>query len=617
MAHHSCLELPEILCQLGRGLAGAEECLAVEEAISPLDKVRLAAFTGDIDPICRPPLLGTDSMIPGELFLYNEGCSSRILKGQHNVHQIRGLHVVGGAMMHTMTCVFPVSILYSDIKGGLVLHAGSVPIAKLESEFYDLAFSGSDSWAKYVMGSEAIEFAQWRREAAAGVRCAGLGGTPRYLIGEDSYRVIRHGVTAFMSLRCPNNDAEHAAVKQRLVDDLAVLPKGSRDLMKTYSQHKCIVMCFLGSSDARLPRKEEIVEPPLDERLRSADTLLDDNPVLTWISSIILHCACDDAFDQQGEPIGEYYSGLKYKSKNEGVISDVSSREKAFLVRARNTKCTDIETNGLANPGPFTLTEVMKDTNRSHATKAVCDLTGTQSKVVMETVASAIFDADDAKLVADICASNCTSSMTPVTAVSVLGKCLVDHQALVIVTRDTDGRISNAKLVGYQTVVPKLNKDALARMMLFPWATVLFVDKERVSMLLVKDPEFVDGKLFEREPLKLRESAKPRSSSGDCTLQKTVDELKQEVASLKAENTAAITAIKDFEKKLNFLVEKKATDQEDESRPQFQQALPPPPEVAAPSAPSPPSATEDSEVIKSLKRTLATLTTFASKRKCP
>jgi hypothetical protein len=608
------LTLPDVLCKLGRQLVGAEECIAVEEAISPLDKVRLAAFTGNVDSIsCQPPLLGTDSMIPGELFLYSDSCQARILRGPHNMHEVRGLHVVGGAMMQTKTCKFPVSILYSDIKGGLVLHAGDVPIAKLEAEFYDSAFCESDAWAEYVMGSEANEFAQWRREAATGARSAGLGGTPQHLVGEDCYRVVRPGVTPFLSLRAPENEAEFTTVRDRLVDDLAVLPKGTRDLMKTYSQHKSIVMAFVGSSDSRLPRKDEIVEPPMDERFQSANTLLDNNPVLSWIASIILHCACDDAFDQQGEPIGEYYSGLKYKSTNERAVDSAKSDETSYLVRARNNKCTDIDNREVSDAEPFTLTAVMKDLNRSYATKSVCDLTGTESKVVMETVARAIFDADDAKLVADSCASNCTSNMTPVTAVSVLGKCLVDHQALAIVTRDPDGRISNAKLVGFQTVVPRLHKDSLARLLLFPWVTVLFVDKERVSVLLVKDPEHVQSAAFNREPLRLRESAKPRGAAGDATLQRTVEELKQEVASLKTENTAAITAIKDFEKKLNFLVEKKAVEQVDDPPPRPAPCVAPPP--ALPVVQAPPTA-EDSDVVKSLKRTLATLTSFAAKRPC-
>jgi len=606
------LTLPDVLCKLGRQLAGAEECLAVDEAISPLDKVRLAAFTGKLESIsCLPPLLGTDSMIPGELFLYSDTCEARILRGPHNMHEVRGIHVVGGAMMQTKTCKFPVSILYSDIKGELMLHAGDVPIANLEAEFYDSAFCESDTWAYYVMGAEANEFAQWRREAATGVRSAGLGGTPQHLIGEDCYRVLRRGVTPFLCLRAPENEAEFAAVKNRLANDLAVLPKGTRDLMKTYSQHKSIMMAFVGSSDSRLPRKAEIVETPLEERLQAANTLLDNNPVLSWISSIIIHSACDDAFGEG--PTGPFHSGLVYKSVNERAIDESKSYESSFLIRARNKKCTDIENQDVSDAEPFTLTVVMRDLNRSYATKSVCDLTGTEPRVVMETVARAIFDPDDAKIVADSCTSSCTSNMTPVTAVSVLGKCLVDHQALAIVTRDTDARISNAKLVGFQTVVPRLHKDSLTRLLLFPWVTVLFVDKERVSVLLVKDPEHVQSAVFNREPLRLRASAKSCGALGDTTLQKTIEELKQDVASLKKENTAAIASIKDFEKKLNFMVEKKATEQVDDPPPM------PAPWVATPlvfPVVQVPPVAEDSEVVKSLKRTLATLTSFAAKRPC-
>lgn len=606
------LTLPDVLCKLGRKLPGAENCLAVDEAISSLDKVRLAAFTGDVPSIsCRPPIMGTDSMIPADLFLHSSACPSRVQQGRHNMHEVRGLHVVGGAMMQTKACKFPVSILYSDIRGGVVLHAGNLPLAELEAEFYDAAFADSDAWARYVMGSESNEFLQWRREAATGARSAGLGATPKHLIDSECYHLVRQGVTAFLSLRSPENEAELLWIKSRLVDDLAVLPRGTRDLMKTYSRHKDMIMAFVGSSNRRLPQKGEIVEASVENRTRWAEMLLDNNPVLSWISSIIIHCACDDAFDQQGESISEYNSGLRYKPANERAIDECKSNESAFLARTCNNKCTEIEKRELTDPQPFTITAVMNGMKRPYATKAICDLEGTEPKVVMETVANAIFDKEDARFVVEGCASMCTANMTHTTAVSVLGKCLVDHQALVIITRDPDGRISNAKLVGAETAIPKLHRDSLARLLLFPWVTVLFVDKERVSMLLLKEPEHVQSTTFNRQPLRLRESAKSPGASSNTALQRTVDGLKEEMASLKSENTMAIAAVKDFEKKLNFMVEKKAMEQTDEPPVSLVSVVPVSPALHVEAASSAPM---ESEIVKSLKRTHSTLTSFAAKR---
>lgn len=620
------LTLPTVLCDLGRCLSGADECPAVDEAITALDKVRLASLVGNHAALStKPPLMGTDSMLPGDFFLYSDECAARIQSGAHNVHSVRGMHIVGGAMMHTTTVTFPVSVMVSNADGVLLLHSGDTPIAKLEAEFYDAAFNENDDWASHVLDQlPAQEAAEWRREAAVGVRRAGLRGTPAHLLGEASYRLLRHGVTPFLSLRAPENESEFSAVKNRLIEDLAVLPRGGRDLMKASLRHMAIRIGFVGSSDMQLPRNADIVVPGLDERWSSADSILATQPVLTWIASIILHNACDDTFETKSESVCEVGTGMRYKDSNQKPIDDATSIEMSFLERARRVTTTEIDKRESDHSGHITLWTVMKETQRLYESKTICDLTGTPAAAVMEAVSCAIFDADDALLVAESCTAGCTSSITSVTALSVLGKCLVDHQAIVIITRDSEGCISNAKLVGFERVVVRLSRDTLSRVLLFPWITVLLLDNDSVSMLLLKDPEHVRCPKFEREPLKLRNSATRRAGSVDRVSPQVVEEMRSDIAAIKK----AVVSIKDIERKLDFLVEQKATHEPDASvssglcpalgsggplpwEPRYRPLTTLPEGGEVLQSLNPP---EEDEVVQSLKRSLAAVCALSSKQ---
>ena len=104
--------------------------------------------------------------------------------------------------------------------------------------------------------------------------------------------------------------------------------------------------------------------------------------------------------------------------------------------------------------------------------------------------------------------------MTTNTAISVLGKCLDDPFALVVIARDNDGRISNAKLIANDLVITNINLDALTRLATYTWTQFVIIDKEKVSVLLTRDPEYVFNAVsFEREKFRLRDSSKREGSS--------------------------------------------------------------------------------------------------------
>jgi len=552
------LTFPSVLCDIGHRLAGAEETLVVEDAISPLDHVRLAAFTNNTDRIsCKPPVLQCDSMVPGALFTYNEGNDQRIFKGNKNIHSIGGLHVVGGAIMHTRSTRFAVSLLYSQKSEAVLVHAGGVSIAGLEAELYDSAFDADEKWESAILGGEKVEFMKWRKEAATEVRLDGLCKTPKYLLGNDCYHMLRYGITSLLSLRAPENAHEWSMVRQRLVADLQVLPMGDPLLMEKAECHRRVVTCFMARSDYELPVGRETVVPPVEERNQQVESLV-EHAVLTWLAYIVLRNASDDAFDQQDEPMSEVHSGIRRLSSHASVLQDSRSKEASFRSRAKCASMTELES--FEETG-FTLPSVMHGMNRLYTTKAICPVKEATGNTVMENVALEVFGADDAKHVTDSSGGRCAPNITPHSAISVLGKCLTEEQAILVVSREPDGRIVNAKLVGHDVVIPNVNKDAMRRMILFPWVTVVIVDNDRVSLLLTKDPNNdAAHQCFSRQPLKLRASAKPRSSgSADVTELKSVMEaMKKEMTELSQANNAMMLAVKEFERKLNYCVESRA-----------------------------------------------------------
>ena len=141
------LTLPNVLCRLGSKFSGAGDSVAIEEAISTLDKTRRAAVIGNENAInTRPSIIHVDSLVPSDIFLYNETNKNSFNPKIKNLCKVKNLKIIGGLMMQTKRCVFPVSVMYTDDQGAVILHAGSVPFAALEAEFHDSAFDPQNTW---------------------------------------------------------------------------------------------------------------------------------------------------------------------------------------------------------------------------------------------------------------------------------------------------------------------------------------------------------------------------------------------------------------------------------------------------------------------------------------
>lgn len=557
--------LHNILCEVGTRLLGAGDCVALDEAISVLDKTRREAIVGDKDVIgSLPSLLWSDSMNPSSLFIYSEGNNTKFVEGNRNV-RVADLHVVGGCMFQTKRCSFPVSILYSDREGVLLIHACSVPFATIEAEFYDHAFEHEHPWIDAMLGEECREFKSWYKEAATGCRKAGLCLTPKYLLGKGSYTLMRQGVTAFVCLRAPENKAEYAVVKAALVSDLRVFHPGDRDLMESAKKKQHVILAFGGRTCAEIDVPRELISPNHNsaDDFEIAERLL-NVAILTWISSIVLCNAKDDAYDEQNQALSEFDTGIKVQPGHQRVFDDVAASEVAFVVSAKTKEVTALA--ALDDVG-FTIPAVMKNTARSYTTKYICDVIDAPD--VTEAVAKELFRQEDFTYVRDKCASICSSSTSINTAISCMGKYMSDRHAILVVSRDRDGRISNAKLVGKDVVIPDVSRDAMSRMVLYTWLRVVIIDQERVSVLLTRDPDSISkGEDFKTEQLEVHkpECFAPPVSIDVSSMQGKIEEMNNQMAALKKSNEDSLAVVKDFKRKLDYLVEKKA-DSIDEEQP--------------------------------------------------
>lgn len=592
--------LPSALVRLGTKFTGAGDCLSLEESISTLDKTRRAAVTAKEEALSTtPPCLLTDSLLPDDLFLYADRKKTQFIKGNQNINA-RSLSVVGGAIFESKTCKFPVSVLFSHRTRAVLVHAGNAPLARLETEFYDYAFEETHEWLNTVMDEESSikEFVQWYREAAIDGRTCGFRNIPNHLLGSEPYTMLRHGVTAFLSIRAPNNEAEFKEVAARLESDLRVYPMQTRDHMELAYDLRDVVMGCHFRTEAEITASKEATIPDLNTRREHAEKLM-RHPVITWLSNIILKNAADDGYDEQNEPIAEYDTGIKRRLDHPTVLHDVAADEFAHSVAAKCTK--DAQMLSFSNEG-FTLPSVMTATGRAYTTKCVCDKN--KAVDVMLAVAREIFEPADATQVGHQCSHLISDTTTSNTALVVLGKQLLDSYAILIVSRETDGRISSAKLVSGDVTIPSVNKDAMTRLVGCTWVQIVILDHDRVSLLLTREPEHIRNVIsFEREKLKLRSIPKcstsaPSAQSMDAMRPK-IEELVVQVGALKAANEATLASVNDFKRKLDFLVQQKAECADDEPLPK--RSLPP---------------TAGSSIFGEIEETYAKLVRFEKRSRC-
>jgi hypothetical protein len=519
------MTMPKVLCELGHKLTGAADSISVEEAISSLDHVRKAAFTdNERDVAMKPPVLLCDNLEPSSFFLHNQKVTQEeFKKGSPNLFQIPNLGVLGGCMMHTERCCFPVVILYSSTDDVMLVYCPRAPIAGLEADMYDSAFrpasAGPPTWEDTVLKEEAKEVMQWRREAAVATRNIGYDSIPKFMCGDEDIYITRHGVIPYLSLRAFENEGEYKLVEKAVTRAMCILPAADGTLLfpsdKADTPNNPILLAstFL-TGEFACPRE-------ITERSPSKSDVEDvcRRPVITTVAFSILRYGIDNSTDHNGARINEYNLSLPWHKDQKGTFHEEKQKELVMHLMARGNKVTDVW-QSINHDESYSLPAIMKRMGRSYITQPIVDgeaVTAAGDNVVRsvtEAIALAAFKPKDADFVLGTCAKMSESSMTVASAISVLGKCLTESQAIMVASRDQDGRFGQVKLVGNSGTIAQVNKHNFARLAcLCTWVTTFIVDKGQVvSMLCVKDPEHVRAAMpggethsLDHQKLELRE----------------------------------------------------------------------------------------------------------------
>lgn len=593
--------MPKVLAELGHKLNGAADSVALDEAITSLDHVRKAAFTYNSAAMdMKPPVLLADNLEPAGFFVYNEKTGyheESFKKGSPHLFRIPDLSVVGGLMMHTQHCCFPVVVLHSPTENVLLVYCPRAPIAALEAELYDSAFAAPDSltWEKTVLQDEASEILQWRREAAIATRDIGHDNIPKFMCGDDDLYVTRLGVIPYLSLRAFENEGEYAMVHKAVARMMRILPIATDTKPDIWSGKPVMMVTVFLSGDFVCPAEVK-EQTPTKQDVEEVCAF----PVLTHMAHAILRYGDDGASDNEGRPISECNTALPWHPEQKIKVQAETEKEVQMQKAARIVKMSDAW-YPINCDDSYSLPVIMRGMNRSYITQQILDGDAVKAagdnmvRAAIEAVALASFKAEDVDFAIESCGNVSESNMTIFTAVSKFANCLVDRQAIMIASRDQDGRFGQVRLIGSTDSIAQVNRQNFARLAcLAPWVTTFIIDKGNVvSKLCVNDPVEVreygsknsSPPPFAHQKLEIREDASRQTvRAADSQIAKLIEQ------NAKLEKTATETARK-IDVLLNRVLEEPIPS-----------SLPPPVALPAQFVDQ-----EEDEVVQSFKRSLASI----------
>ena len=570
-------KLADVLAAVGTRLPNASDSLCLEEAISSLDVVRRDALIGKTDHIGKPvPVLLSDTLEASSFLPHEQNPEKQedFRKGSFNLHKQK-LALYGGCIIDQGSGPAAVNIFYSESKQVLMLHVPNADIAGIEANFYDAAFKEGDSWESYVKGAEGGEMRMWRREAAVASRNIGADKLDAMFFDDSNYYVLRYGVIPFLALRHPETAKENKMVSQALSKVQRVVSAAGKDKSLTSELPKMKNVCIATVFESGHPVAAKEFMPEAPDKIQENTTAMVQRPILAALSMMLLQSAADSALDDNGEALSEYTWALPPHIDHQSVLRDVGATEKSYLMAAKHKTGTEME---MSQDKPFCLPTLMKGMGgRRHTVKLLVDGDECSTAEMMDIVTSQLFTTEDAKLVSAHAWGSISPTMTVVTALTALAKCIDDHQAIIIASRDPDGRFNQVRMICRDKSIMRMSMDGVRRAMLFPWAVFLIVEKKRVYQLSIWEPEDIKrSPAFEqlrRGPIQLREGVK--ESQNAAIEKKEIADLRKDVAALDA-------TVKEFERKINYLIEKKVEETTAAALQPQNQPPPPPPPPAPP-----------------------------------
>lgn len=516
------MTMPNVLAELGHKLNGVANTFAIEESISTLDHVRKASFTDSCADInTKPPVLLCDNLEPSSFFLYSKqttsslfGADEQFKQGCPNVFSVPNLEIMGGCMMHTERCCFPVVVLHSKTEDVLLVYCPRAPIDGLEAEMYDSAFVDSTmAWEDVVLGEEAPEVKEWRREAAVATRNIGYRDIPEFMCGDKDVNTMRYGVIPYLSLRAVKNEGECKRVYSAVSRMMSILPVGeNRSLYERKSEPSLVLATMLLTGDFMCPKE-------IEERTPTREVIegVCSRPVITTVAFAILRFGMDTAVDHNSKFISESRHDLPWDAKQRKTFDMEADKERTMYKKAKGVKVSEVwhSTN---DDESYSLPALMPKMGRPYTTRHLIDggaavtAGGNAVLAVVEAIAIAAFHAKDRMALINSCTN--LSNMTVFSAIVMMGKKVKEGQAILVASRDKDGRLGQVRLVGNNAEkqgITQVGKHNFARLVcLCPWITTFIVDRGNVvSMLCVNDPSYIKTRnllALNRQKLELAES---------------------------------------------------------------------------------------------------------------
>jgi hypothetical protein len=488
----------QMLLAIGPRVTDAGKAIEKCEAVSLADCLRRAAFTNNKDAVMRSaPALLCDSLQPDEFDLHapQKRNGEMYATGPATLPaRFQELQVIGGCMMQLRRTSLPATVLVSKADGVVAVNVDNAPLAVLEAEMYDSAFDPPEkSWEAYVLGNERGErMLAHRKEAAIKGRTRGCHAMPKTLLREETIRVSREGVLPYLNLRIAHNQTERAQVRAEVASMLGVLAPAASTLSQIFSKAGAVHMVTLfhsGATEATPAQRDAIKDR--DDDLGMVISSMLDEPVLAPLALLLLGSKIDGAVDSNGETISEAPVGEgleRYYDTETVLLTAMGTKECEAHRSARERLATMLERRPTST---LTLPAVMHGLGRKYDIKVLAK--GDCVRSVAEKVAVALFGDSDPSACCAMAADAAASAMALPTALSIVAKHVTEAQAFVVVTRESDGRISAIRLFNENVSIPNVGRQALARLVLCTWAFVLVVDDDKVSQLLVKDEAATKG----------------------------------------------------------------------------------------------------------------------------
>lgn len=504
-APESLWTMADVLAAVGSKVSGGDKILDALEARSSLDHVRHAALSNNAAKLkARAPVLLSEGLQEESFYIHRHPTSDeQYVSKECQLDAIADdIGVAGGCMMQTSRGHFPAAVLVSAKSSMVVLYVPKAPLSTFEADLFDSAFEDPNkAWETKVLGErDAKPVLGWRKEAAIQCRTSGIENMPQMLLKEGPLRVSRFGPLPYLGLRLPSTSSERNAVVAMMASLLAHLPE-ALPIDRALRGKKDVGLHTIFDSGSFVPPKTPREDMCCDAYALAGMTC--DRPVLVPLAAVILRSVVDGATDAAGEQISEASASKVQRMSGLATICETEgSKERAELLAAKNSKRFATPLQDKQGATGWTVPSIMAGLNRAHAMRSLYK--GECVRQGLEAVATAIFPNDEITRIGMIVSGIAQTAMTIGMGIALLAREMVDRQAIVICTREHDGRIVNARLCSPKVNINKLSKAGLSRLSMCPWAFVIMLTRDEVQQLMVREPTITRGvQPFERETPKL------------------------------------------------------------------------------------------------------------------